>query len=470
MVDNLIGTDSTGLQGFGNANEGVLIDNSSDNTIQGNASGSQVISGNQVGVELNGAQSTGNLLQGNFIGSDKTGFEDLGNKNQGVLIEGAVDNTIGGTQATSRNLISANHWGVQLDGASATGNVIEGNYIGTDASGTARLGNEVDGVIISNSASSNTIGGAIADQGNIIAFQVMSGVLVESGTGDSILSNSIFGNGMLGIDLVPPSPCRAQPGPNNNQNYPVLTEVTSNGSVTHIQGTLNSLPDTTFLIQFFTNPTADPSGYGQGQTEFGSTQVTTDGNGNATINVLSALAFPQGVVLSATATNLTTGDTSEFAYDITQSAAFQFTQATYVTSESSGTALITVSRSLTSASASVTCATVTGGTAQPGTDYIPVTTTLTFGVGVSTQTFTVQILDPHLVGGSRTVNLALSNPNPAATNAIDFQPTAVTPDQRQRFGFVGPVHRHEHRRFGAGLVAAGDPQRRCRLVSQRHPF
>ena len=108
-------------------------------------------------------------------------------------------------------MISANHWGVQLDGASATGNVIEGNYIGTDVSGTARLGNEVDGVIISNSASSNTIGGAIAGQGNIIAFQVMSGVLVESGTGDSILSNSIFGNGMLGIDWLPPSPSPAPP-------------------------------------------------------------------------------------------------------------------------------------------------------------------------------------------------------------------------------------------------------------------
>ena len=352
-----------------------------------------------------------------------------------MLIEGAVNNTIGGTQATSRNLISANHWGIRLDGASATGNAIEGNYIGTDISGTARLGNEVDGVIISNSASSNTIGGALAGLGNIIAFQVMSGVLVESGTGDSILSNSIFGNGMLGIDLVAPGdpPSGVTPnepgvrsGPNNLQNYPVLTKVTSNGSITHIQGTLNSLPNTSFLIQFFTNPTADPSGYGQGQTGFGSTQVTTDASGNATINLLSALAFPQGVVLSATATKLTTrGDTSEFAQDITESAAFQFTQATYVTSESSGTALITVSRSLTSASASVTCATVTGGTAQPGSDYIPVTTILTFGVGVSTQTFTVQILDPHLVGGSRTVNLALSNPNPAATNAIDFQPIAV---------------------------------------------
>ena len=104
---------------------------------------------------------------------------------------------------------------------------------------------------------------------------------------------------------------------------------------------------------------------------------------------------------------------------------FQFTQATYVTSESSGTATITVSRSLTSAFGSVTYATVTGGTAVPGSDYIPVTSTLDFQPGVSTQTFTVQILDPHLVGGSRTVNLALSNPYLAATNAIDFQPTAV---------------------------------------------
>ncbi len=443
VVDNLIGTDGTGLQGFGNAYEGVRIDNSSDNTIQGNSSGSQVISGNQVGVALIGAPATGNLLEGNFIGSDKTGFKDLGNKNEGMLIEGAVNNTIGGTQALSRNLISANHWGIRLDGAGATGNAIEGNYIGTDISGTARLGNEVDGVIISNSASSNTIGGTLADLGNIIAFQVMAGVLVESGTGDSILSNSIFGNGMLGINLVapgdPPSGVTPNPvppappvrtGPNNLQAYPVLSYVTSNGSLTHIHGTLYSQPSKTFLIQFFTNPTADPSGYGQGQTGFGSTQVTTDASGNATIDLLSAVAFPQGVVLSATATNLSTGDTSEFAYDIPESAAFQFTQATYVTSESSGTALITVSRSLTSTTASVTCATVSGGTAVPGSDYIPVTTILTFGPGVSTQTFAVQILDPHLVGGSRTVNLALSNPNPAVINgivinAIDFQPTAV---------------------------------------------
>ena len=274
VVDNLIGTDSTGQQGFGNAYEGVRIDNSSGNTIQGNASGSQVISGNQVGVALIGAAGHREPAGRQFHRVGQHGIQGPGQQEPRRSDRGRINNTIGGTQATSRNLISANHWGVQLDGPTATGNVIEGNYIGTDVSGTARLGNEVDGVIISNSASSNTIGGAIAGLGNIIAFQVMSGVLVESGTGDSILSNSIFGNGLLGIDLVAPEtrPAaslpmhRSPPGPNNLQNYPVLTTVTSNGSITHIQGTLNSLPKTSFLIQFFTNPTADPSGYGQGQT------------------------------------------------------------------------------------------------------------------------------------------------------------------------------------------------------------
>ncbi len=433
VINNLIGTDSSGEQGYGNAYEGIRIDNSSDNTIQGNTDGSQVISGNQVGVALIGTGATGNLLQGNFIGSDKTGSHDLGNKDQGILIQGASDTTIGGTTSAAMNLISANHWAVQLDLSSTTDNQLEGNLIGTDITGKAPLGNEVNGVLITG-ALNNTIGGMVASAQNTIAFNNDAGVLVESGTGDAILSNSIFSNGRLGIDLVAPGDPSTgvtpnapgvRSGPNDLQNYPVLTSVTSNGSITHIQGTFNSLPDTTFLIQFFTNAEEDPSGYGQGQTGFGSTQVTTDANGNATINLVSALVFPQGVVLSATATNLTTGDTSEFAQDIAQSSAFQYSQATYVTSESSGTAEITVTRSLTVAAASITCATVSGGTAVPGSDYVPITTTLSFAIGESTQSFAVQILDPQIVGGSRTVSLALSDPNPAASNAIDFQSTAV---------------------------------------------
>src|SRR5208337_338259 len=86
-------------------------------------------------------------LDGNLIGSDNTGKNDLGNKKEGVLIEGAYNNTIGGTTAAALNLISANHWGVRLYGKSAKDNLVEGNLIGTDITGKAPLGNEVNGVI-----------------------------------------------------------------------------------------------------------------------------------------------------------------------------------------------------------------------------------------------------------------------------------------------------------------------------------
>ena len=332
-------------------------------------------------------------------------------------------------------MISANQWGIHLDGAGTSGNAIEGNYIGTDASGGVRLGNEIDGVLITNSASQNTIGGTAAGLGNIIAFQVMSGVLIESGNQDSILSNSIFGNGMLGITLDPPG--------NDLLPFPVLTSVTSNGSVTHIVGSLSGVADnTTFLIQFFTNPAFDPSGYGQGETAFGSTEVTSNGSGVATIDLTLAATYPPGTILSATATEETppaaqggtTGDTSEFSQDIAESSAFQFTQAIYVTSESIPNAVITVSRTLTTNAASVKYATVLGGTAtpapDPNADYVPIPPTiLNFPAGVSTETFVVQILrPPGPAGGYNTVFLQLSSPNPnpgPPSNVLDFPLTGA---------------------------------------------
>ena len=78
-------------------------------------------------------------------------------------------------------------------------------------------------MIISNDASNNTIGGTVAGAGNTIAFNVLAGVSVESGTGDSILSNSIYSNGQLGIDLVHAEPRTPGRGPNNLQTAPVLT-------------------------------------------------------------------------------------------------------------------------------------------------------------------------------------------------------------------------------------------------------
>jgi hypothetical protein len=422
--DNLIGTDPTGSADLGNAEQGVLIESATDNIVQGDASGPQVISGNQIGVEIHGAASTGNLIEGNFIGTDKTGALDRGNSVEGVLIAGGSANTVGGSTAAAANVISANEWGVRLDGSTATGNVVAGNAIGTDRTGTLPLGNEVNGVIISSNASNNMIGGTSASAGNTIAFNVAAGVAVLSGIGDSILSNSIFSNGRLGIDLVaagdPPSGVTpnapgVRSGPNNLQNYPIVTAAVG-GPHGSVDATLNSLPSTSFVIQFFSSPVPDPSGYGQGKTFLGSESAMTDSSGNASVQFTLVSGIPAGAWITATATNQGSGDTSEFSNALSaQPVAVAFSMAAYSVNATAGFATIDVQRTgNSSAMASVQYATA-NGTAIAGKNYLAASGTLTFLTGQTDQTFTITLLPSgNQSVPTATVNLALANPSGGA--------------------------------------------------------
>ena len=105
-----------------------------------------------------------NLVAGNLIGTDVSGTKDLGNAHDGVVIVDTTDtgvvvattgnNTVGGTTATARNVISGNDGnGVAIVGATEVGNLVLGNYIGTNIHGEmdpgVDLGNSLDGVIIS---------------------------------------------------------------------------------------------------------------------------------------------------------------------------------------------------------------------------------------------------------------------------------------------------------------------------------
>src|SRR5439155_27181143 len=159
---------------------------------------------------------------------------------------------------------------------------IVGNVIGTQANGTAALGNTGNGVEIF-ITSNNTV------SRNTIAFNGGSGVFVSGGsaTGNLIRSNSIFSNARLGIDLssssdptngvTPNDAGDGDSGPNNLQNFPVLTGASSSASGgTFITGTLNSTPNRTFTIEFFASTIGDPSGFGEGALPLGLTTVTTD--------------------------------------------------------------------------------------------------------------------------------------------------------------------------------------------------
>ncbi len=341
---NLIGTDASGTLALPNETGISLSLNSSNTLIGGSSSGARnVISGNTADGILIGRLSTAsccsssnNTVQGNFIGTDVTGAADLGNGGNGVVLRDSPNNTIGGTMAGERNVISGNNAsGIRLDKAfgGTTGNVMLGNYIGTDANGTSALGNSASGLFIADSFD-NTVGGPAAGAGNLIAFNTGNGISLNSGTGNAIRGNAIFSNTGLGIDLggdgvTPNDACDGDGGANNLQNFPVINSINRpNGNIV-INGTLNSAANTTFTLDFYQSPIADPSGFGEGQTYLGSTTATTDGSCIAGFS--STLPAQLGGVITVTATDAA-GNTSEFSQVVGSPTAIDlisFTAASY---------------------------------------------------------------------------------------------------------------------------------------------
>jgi hypothetical protein len=410
---NYIGTNGTGTGKLGNVNAGIDIESASNNTISGNAkpsatSGLQIISGNNVGVLINGIAATANQILGNFIGTDITGTIDLGNALQGVEIDNAPGNTIGNTTTTGLNLISANYTGVEIIGGLATNNVIQSNKIGTDITGTLPLGNETDGVFIHQGASNNLIGGSTAAAGNTIAFNSRDGVRIQDASnGNSILSNSIFANGGLGIDLVSSGNPATSP---TIVNPPSLSAVATSITSTIITGTLNGTPNSTYTIQFFSSATQDPTGVGEGGQYLGQTSVITGPNGIADFSANLPSLLKSGQYVTATATD-SAGNTSLFSSPVTQIfGTVQFQMTNYTVSEDVGTVTITATRTGGSGGYFTVGYATADGTAQAGTDYSSASGTLTFDPGVDSQAFSIQIDDNGLPSADKTVLLSLSNP------------------------------------------------------------
>ena len=217
IVGNRIGTDATGrrpivIPGVNPTQQvGVLINaapglDANNNAAPGNTIGGtttaarNVISGNLVGVEINGADATGNVILGNLIGPTIDDAKGAGNT-VGVFINGAPGNTIGGAAG---NVISANSSaGVYLLSNTATGNLIAGNLIGTTADGLRALGNQI-GVYAEN-APGNTIGGSTPSARNIIAANATAGVylLGVQSVGNAVLGNNIGVNATGSVQIRP---------------------------------------------------------------------------------------------------------------------------------------------------------------------------------------------------------------------------------------------------------------------------
>ena len=304
---NYIGTDVTGSKAVGNASYGFVtgVDSdpavslgdliaAGDTTLGGPVAGAgNLISGNGMdGVAIQGASNgptgqdplLGNTIQGNFIGTDATGKTSIPNLGNGVsLTSGSANNTVGGTNPGSGNLIA---------------------------------NNKGDGVLIDTGVNDGSSGYNNQTIANTILSNTGTGVRVKTGINNKISQNSIFGNGALGIDTDAAgentnSNCNTDnSGANNLQNSPVLTAGTGttlisatatdpngntsefsqtaaasiSGNMLSLLGNFNSKANTTYTIEFFSNTAADPSGYGQGQTYLSSASITTGADCTVAIN------------------------------------------------------------------------------------------------------------------------------------------------------------------------------------------
>lgn len=317
VVGNLIGTTRTGNAALGNQGDGVqfigIIGIAS--RIGGpNVQDRNVIAWNAgTGVYINGAHDS--FVQGNYIGVPASGDGVAGNGGTGVTMDSnSINVTLGGATPNLGNVISNNGSGGVTLWASVHDHLIRNNIVGWDASGTVARGNTGNGIRLD--AYNNVI------QENQIGNSTLAGVSVVNGAGNKLSANRITNNGTMGIDLgnnanIGPDindPGDGDSGPNNLQNYPVLTSVSSNGNDTTVVGALNSTPNSSFTMEFFLNSTADTNGYGEGAQYLAALPANTDGSGNFNFSAtMPNIVTSPGQWVSATATNTATGDTSEFS-------------------------------------------------------------------------------------------------------------------------------------------------------------
>lgn len=271
-----------------------------------------------------------NQILDNYIGTDATGTQSAPGGGGGIGIWGFASPSAQAQQnVIDGNLISGSTWnGITL--CDADGTLITNNLIGVDRSGTAPIGNAGAGIHL-------TCAGSPSNQiiGNVIAYNTLEGIIdvpdyrygvsytPDGHQGNRFSQNSIFSNGGIGINLLPPpfgfydevtpnDGLDLDAGGNRLQNFPVITSAQSDGTTLAINGSLHSNAGQIFTVELFLNNGADPSDHGEGEIYLTAVTVNTDGSGNGSFYVTLPQGAAAGQSVTATATDAA-GNTSEFS-------------------------------------------------------------------------------------------------------------------------------------------------------------
>jgi hypothetical protein len=290
------------------------------NTIQANLISSNYANGISIGGYC---QAFWNFVLDNLIGTDILGLFPCGNTRCGIVLrDGAHLNTIAG------NLISWNGTdGISLIGNSGPPhyteyNIIHDNVIGLASDMVTPAPNSMVGISIGEysnlffdcHARNNTIG-----PNNTIAHNAWQGIRVlehwtslTNGDGNTITRNSIYENGLLGIDIdmngvTMNDPGDVDSGPNQELNFPHIVLAYDSCGYTTVGGSIDIDSDPRLAVVEVFKARLDSSDYGEGEVYLGSAYPDSAGNWRITVTGVVA-----GDSVTATTTDLA-GNTSEFS-------------------------------------------------------------------------------------------------------------------------------------------------------------
>ncbi|MDQ3159083.1 MAG: hypothetical protein M3P98_03055 [bacterium] len=341
---NRIGSDATGMLGLGNDDDGVRVE-SDENTITSN-----LIVDNSDGVEIAPSATTSeyNVVKSNLIGLNLDQTGSIPNDFNGIVVANTNNNTIGGTADGDGNVIAghATAGGLQIIGTTGyapTGNVVQGNFIGVNSSleELPAFSNLV-GIIIMGTAHDNLIGGTADGAANHVINNTSFGLAVMSvdtlatfPVGNAVVSNSMFNNGSVDIDLLrdtdgnffPDAEIGVTPndvgdpdtGPNDLLNFPVFSDVSSSEGMVDVTFDLDvDEAVAEYRVEFFASIEIDATGHGPGQTLLGSTNVSGDVTGQVASLTAPESLYGETMQISATVTEVDGssdgfGSTSEFS-------------------------------------------------------------------------------------------------------------------------------------------------------------
>ena len=206
------------------------------------------------GINLRtGAQ---NIIEGNYIGTDLSGTLDMADFGAIGVDVNSSNNTVGGTTAASRNLLSGVDVGVNFftfsDQQPPTNNRVQGNFIGTNPAGSAASKNSTPFFGVEVKGTNNITGGTVVGAGNLISVsRSFAGVdLSGSGTKGNLIQGNFIGTDVSGlISIGNLSGVEMSNGASSNTvggSTPTarnLISGNSNGVGIGISGIINSTPD-----------------------------------------------------------------------------------------------------------------------------------------------------------------------------------------------------------------------------------